>query len=211
MKQNPNPKMPDMGKAVSNNSAVTEQKELICQLENRSTKSVMLSEKKREFLKILLKNKKVLIQHCDLFDGITNSSLGPSMRKLIPPNDCHVDKSVNAELAIVVAKLLPPLQILRSHIVSQYELESSRKGNLRDSTKEKQHCTIILVVLDEADETLQKLEDAVYKRRSALLVHSVSKPIKLSDQQQERKWSADNIPTQKYLRKCPACNYQSTN
>ena len=39
MKQNPNPKMPDMGKTVNNNTAVTE-KELIYQIEHRSSKSV---------------------------------------------------------------------------------------------------------------------------------------------------------------------------
>ena len=58
MKQNPNPKMPEMGKAINNNNAVTEN-ELIYQLEHRSsTKSIMLCEKKKEFLKALLKNKK---------------------------------------------------------------------------------------------------------------------------------------------------------
>ena len=111
MKQNPNPKMPEMGKAINNNNAVTEN-ELIYQLEHRSsTKSIMLCEKKKEFLKALLKNKKELIEHCDLFDDITNSTLGPSIRKLLPPNDRHVDKSVNSDLAVALAKLLP-LQIL---------------------------------------------------------------------------------------------------
>ena len=165
MKQNPNPKMPEMGKAINNNDAVTEE-ELIYQLVNRSTKSIMLCEKKKAFLKALLKNKKQLIEHCDLFDDIINSTLGPSIRKLLPPNDRHVDKSVNSDLAVTLAKLLPPLQILHSHIVVQYELEAQRKGNLRDSTKGKHHRTVILVLLNQAEEVLQKLKTAVYKSRT---------------------------------------------
>ena len=123
MQQNPNPKMPEMGKKINNNSEVT-LKELVYQLENRSAKAIMLSNKKKDFLKLLLKNKKLLVEYCNMFDGIMNTTLSPSIKQLLPSNDRQVDKSVNAELAVVVAKLLPPLQILRSQIVSHYKTEA---------------------------------------------------------------------------------------
>ena len=210
MQQNPNPKMPEMGKKINNNSEVT-LKELVYQLENRSAKAIMLSNKKKDFLKLLLKNKKLLVEYCNMFDGIMNTTLSPSIKQLLPSNDRQVDKSVNAELAVVVAKLLPPLRILRSQIVFHYKTEALRKGNLRTSTKEKQHRTSLLLVLDDAYDTLTKLESAIFKNRSNSSVNTVCKPIKLTDQQQERNWSEDHIPTQKYLRECVMCGHTSTN
>ena len=210
MRQALNPKMPKFGKALKNNSGVLE-KELIYQLESRSKTAVMLSDAKKSFLKELLKNKKEIIEHCESFDGIIASSLAPSIKKLIPTNVSTIDKTNNSDLSIIVAKILPPLRVLRSNIISKYNAETKRKGNLRTSTKTKQHRTVVLKILDEANQVLEDLEAAVYANRGSLSFSNLCKPIKLTDIQRQRKWIRDLVPKQAHLQKCPLCDHDSTN
>lgn len=210
MKQASNPKMPAFGKALVNRSEVSE-KELIYHLGNRTKGAVLLCDAKKAFMKEVIKNQAEILEYCDLFDGLMASSLANSVKILIPATFRVVDKSNNSELAVMIAKLLPPLRILCSYINTQYEEESKRKGNLRSSTKNKQHRTVILKVLDKSYEILEALEDTAIQARGSSSLIKLCKPIKLTDSQRERKWSSELVPTQKYLQICPSCDHQSTN
>ena len=210
LRQSLNPRMPQFGKAMKNNSEVTE-KELVFQLESRTKTAVMLSDSKKTFLKDVLENTQKIISHSEAFDGLMSSSLAPSFRKLIPSNIRMIDKTSNSDLSLIVAKILPPVRVLRSCILSQYEAENKRKGNLRTSTKSKQPRTVVMKILDRGYEVLEALESRVYANRSSLGVNTLCKPVKLTDIQRERKWTKELVPKQKHLQRCPLCDHESTN
>ena len=126
MKQASHPKMPKFGKTLKNNEGASEE-ELIIELKTRTKAAIMKSDAKKAFLKELIDNKAEILTYCQSFDSLTNSTLAPSMKILTPVNYCTIEKTSNADLSVLVAKVLPPLRILRSYIIEQYDIENKRK------------------------------------------------------------------------------------
>ena len=115
--------MPVLGSDMSNKSPI-EEIELIYQLTKASNSARMLSQQKKDFLNLVLDNKKGILEHCKAFDSILDTPLHDSIASLLPVNKRVINRdSNNTELAIIVSILLNPLKVLRTNVLSQYEKE----------------------------------------------------------------------------------------
>ena len=122
-----------------------------------------------------------------------------------------VNKSNNYELSVLIAKVLNMLAILCSYILEHYNDENKRNSTLCSSTKSKQHCIDFLTCLNRSMQMLEDLERAVLSGRTSLSPSDLCKPIKLTDAQKQRKWSAEPVLKQKHLQVCLSCGHKSTN
>ena len=168
MKQRDNASMPSMGSTLINNSDITDN-EIVYQLLKTSKTARMLLSKKRSFLKDVLQNKKDLLHQSSLLDAVIDTQLHDAIGTLLPDNIRTVSRAANnTELSNIIAKLFPPFMILRNYIMSQYEEENRKKANLRSSTKESNATkrTPVLVLLDDAHEIYEKLQDDAYSHRA---------------------------------------------
>ena len=213
MKQNSKPIKPKMGSSFWNNSAIKEE-ERINNLEKSQKDAIMLSDHKKSFLVGLIELEHDLIPIAEIFDSMkdTNSSIAPSLKKLIPANKRVILRdSKNKDLAEMVARLLPPLSILRNYMNEKFEEELKSKVQLRSSANGKEGRSDLLLFLDKADQIEKDLTRQIMSNRTKLTVNNLVKPILLSTLQRERKWSELNVPKQEYLQQCIACGHKSTN
>ena len=172
----------------------------------------MLASQKKKFLLNVLTNKTELLEQCNVFDSFMNTGLENAISISIPENTRVINRdSKNVDLAAMVSRLLPSLHMLQKYSKSQYEAEAKRKHNLRTSTQDQHKPSPIKVLLEEAEEVYEKIETLSYKKRSKPAIYSVTKPIKLTPVQRERRWSEDRVLIAKQLQLCPSCGHQSTN
>ena len=211
MKQALNPKMPEMGSTFVSDKELS--LEDITYHLSKTQNGVMLASKKKKFLLNILTNKAELLEQCKVFDSfVTDSHLENAVRLSIPENTRVINRdSKNVDLAAMVSRLLPPLNMLQTYLKSQYKLEANRKHNLRTSTQDQHKPSPIKFLLEEAVEVYDKVEALCYEKRSKPTIYSVTKPIKLTPVQRERRWSAERVPIAKQLQKCVSCDHQSTN
>ena len=154
MKQNSKPIKPKMESSFWNNSAIKEE-ERINNLEKSQKDAIMLSGNKKSFLVGLIELEHDLIPIAEIFDSMkdTNSSIAPSLKKLIPANKRVILRdSKNKDLAEMVARLLPPLSILRNYMNEKFEEELKSKVQLRSSANGKEGRSDLLLFLDKADQ-----------------------------------------------------------
>ena len=210
MRQATNPQMPVLGSDMSNKSPI-EEIELIYQLTKASSSARMLSQQKKDFLNLVLDNKKGILEHCKAFDSILDTPLHDSIASLLPVNKRVIDRdSNNTELATMVSKLLNPLKVLRTNVLSQYEEEKERKAHILCSSELPKE-TPVLKVLNKSFELFKVLEQDIYAHRTIPTIHTVVKPLKLTSIQRQRKWSKDLVPVQSQIQNCAMCGHKSTN
>ena len=121
MKQSPDPIFLNLvsSKYHVNTDTPTEA-EMVYQLEKSLRGSVMLSFYKKKFLVDILKNKVEILAHAEIFDSTMNASLFKALSALIPKNQISVERQAsNSDLAVMVAKILPPLKLIQSFVISQ--------------------------------------------------------------------------------------------
>ena len=211
MKQNPKPVVPQIGASFWDNSSVTE-KEMIYYLEKSQKDAVLLSDEKKRFLLDLIELQEDLLAKAEAFDAVTNSTVNPSLKKLIPVNKRVVQRdSKNTDLAVMVAKLLPPLTLVRNYINDQFEEEMKTRARLRSSSNGIDCRSKLLSFLDKASQIENDLKQQIFRNRTKRTIHNLVKPILLTTLQRERKWSKLNVPKQQHLQTCIACGHKSTN
>ena len=195
MRQATNPQMPVLGSDMSNKSPI-EEIELIYQLTKASSSARMLSQQKKDFLNLVLDNKKGILEHCKAFDSILDTPLHDSIASLLPVNKRVINRdSNNTELATMVSKLLNPLKVLRTNVLSQYEEEKKRKAHsLCSFSNGVPKETPVLKVLNKSFELFKVLEEDIYAHCTIPTIHTVVKPLKLTSIQRQRKWRKDLVP-----------------
>ena len=153
-----------------------------------------------------------LLAKAEAFDAVTNSTVNPSLKKLIPVNKRVVQRdSKNTDLAVMVAKLLPPLTLVRNYINDQFEEEMKTRARLRSSSNGIDCRSKLLSFLDKASQIENDLKQQIFRNRTKCTIHNLVKPILLTTLQRERKWSKLNVPKQQHLQTCIACSHKSTN
>ena len=212
MKQATNPQMPRLSTtSFFNNDDVTE-KEIIYQLEKSDKSARMLLNEKKTFLVDVLLNRASILEQATLLDSVMGTSLFDALTLQIPRNSSLIKRRLtNSQLAGIIAKILRPLKMLRSFIVSQFEEVSKGKSNLRSSTVSQQKSSPILGLLDIASTLLDNLEKDVYAYRSKPTKDTVTNPVKITDAMRESYWSEDRVPVPHVYRFCVSCNHMSTN
>ena len=211
MKQAKDPIKPEMGSDFVNSTDPVSEEEFVCQLEKSSKSALMLSDKKREFLLIAIKNQKDILCKAKLVDSLQSTSLEKALSILIPMNNRLITREAkNSDLAKMIAKLLPPLKLLGTVLNTQFEEEMKIKPNLRSAGK-KTKLSPLMQLLNEAREIHDKIEYDVYRNRTKLTINNIVKPILLSASQREAHWSEKFVPKQSYLQKCAICGHESTN
>ena len=212
MKQNPKPVVPQIGTSFWDNSSVTEE-EMIYNLEKSQKDAVLLSDDKKRFLLDLIELQEDLLAKAEAFDAVTNSTVNPSLKKLIPVNKRVVqrDNKNTGDLAVMVVKLLPPLTLVRNYINDQFEEEMKTRARLRSSSNGIDCRSKLLSFLDKASQIENDLKEQIFRNRTKRTIHNLVKPILLTTLQRERKWSKLNVPKQQHLQTCIACGHKSTN
>ena len=211
MKQAKDPIKPEMGSDFVNSTDPVSEEEFVCQLEKSSKSALMLSDKKREFLLIAIKNQKDILCKAKLVDSLQSTSLEKALSILIPMNNRLITREAkNSDLAKMIAKLLPPLKLLETFLNTQFAVEMKIKPNLRSAGK-KTKLSPLMQLLYEAREIHDKIEFDVYSNRTKLTNNNIVKPILLSASQREAHWSEKFVPKQSYLQNCVICGHKSTN
>ena len=122
----------------------------------------MLSDKKKKFLLAAIKNQKDILNKAKLVDALSSTSLEKALSILICMNKRLITcEAKNSELALMVAKLLPPLKLLCTFLETQFEVESQIKPNLR-SSKNPQKLSPFMQLLNKAREMQDKVEYHVH-------------------------------------------------
>ena len=213
MKQASEPIFPEISNNFVSGDEITEE-EMTAQLQKSYKGAIMLMSDKKKFLLCLLENKKDLIDKCRVFDSIIpDSSLYAGVSSLLPANNRIVNHdSKNSDLALMIAKLLPPLKLLQSYLVAEYKEEQKRKSQLRSSTQGQKKPCPVKVLLDDSLEIYKKIELAVKEERSVPTIQSfIKKKVKLTPFQRQRKFDIVRVPVAKQLQFCANCGHKSTN
>ena len=214
MEQSKSPIVVDLSTAFSNDKPITET-ELIYHLTKSTKGAVMLSEEKRKFLLDLQKNRVDVLHNAKLFDAALGSDVNKALDCLIPRKIRTIKREMkNDDLAKLIARLLPPMVILRNYLVSQYKLERDRKPQLRSTTTANKHPmnnSNVYLLMEQAYVLNEKLEQLVIVFRSIPTENTVCKPVFLTTLQRKRRWDKSRVPVHLSLQYCVVCGHQSTN
>ena len=211
MKQAVNPSLPPISEKFKNMKDPTE-KELVYQLESTEKNSLLLLPAKKSFLVTAHKLKDDLMAKADLFDDVFNSNLKTAILNIVPSKVRTINHGNNRFLSETIAKMFPPLLILRDHILSELNREYDRVQHLRASTSSKRkQASELLDFLDDVFNLHSQLQQRVFNHRMVPTKVTLSKDIILSDSQRERLWSVDRVPVPVPHQFCVMCGHKSTN
>ena len=187
---------------------------MVYQLTKSNKGAVLLSEDKRKFLLDIQKNRVDLLRNAKLFDSVLGSDVYKALDCLIPRKIRTIKREMkNDDLARLIARLLPPMVILRNYLATQYKLEQNRKPQLHNSTSNQNPMSksTVYLLVEHAYVINEKLEQKVHVNRSIPTEITVCKPIFLTTLQRERRWDKSRVPIHTSLQYCVVCGHQSTN
>jgi len=201
--------------AVINNS--TSEQEIIITNEDRievlmkqgSEEMVLLRQGKVDLMKSVITNKSELITKCYEIDVSLSCDLSTSVMMLIPKYVSVVNKASNRVLSEMIMNFFEPMEMIHKYMMEQ-QYGGSREKLSRSKKKRKNFGEVYFLT-----ENFITLRDKI-DQKIVLQMQSSENPlskwmVKLTDQQRQRTFSIDRIPTDPSHRRCLICGNLTIN